>query len=510
MFRSVNFPWPHDRSTVLNYYMTGDCAAWEVIRSGINIGSIVYRDRSESYRFEPGVLYDGKTFENDGRATRMEGVIRANRSRLEQLEKEAVEFIKGHLRRVLDVPVIAFSGGKDSQVLLHLCSLTGKKMRVVQVDTGVDPPSNLNFSDAFLSRYPLFKIKRMGGDDIFWRALKKLGPPATDFQWCREILKKTATFRERKNYLLGVVKFLQRVFRTRVIFIEGTRRREEPWRVILKKDVEIKSPMINATDIRPIVEFTDLDIWMYLKLRNIPIHPTYTVEKNQRMICLFCPDKTCEEMNRVRDNSPAQWNRFYSELERWRTVFGFPEQWTTKNLWMRDKPVSRYRQELGIGSRIGMVRNRLNSVIEVAESGMRDDVYRSAMKIHGPFEMHGLKRWLRPFGKITGGAGGRSFSVITAEHRIEVYENGAIHVARFDTAHRSASGDLLRHWMVSYLNCIGCGACTVNCSKITIKNAKSHIGLLCNGCAACIQPVVATCPLNAIGLERCIESRQDS
>jgi ferredoxin len=350
----------------------------------------------------------------------------------------------------------------------------------------------------------------MGGDDIFWRALEKLGPPATDFQWCREILKKTTTFREPNNFLLRMVKLLQSIFRTRVIFIEGTRRREEPWRVILKKDVEIKSPMINATDIRPIVDFTDLDIWMYLQSRNIPIHPTYTAEKNQRMICLFCPDKTCEEMNRVRDNSPAQWDRFSSELERWRTIFGFPEQWTTKNLWMRDKPVSRYMQELGIASRIGMVRERLNSVVEVAESTMQDDGNTFAMRIKAPFEIGALRRWLRPFGKIIGGTNGQSFSVISNPSRMDVFENGEIRVVGVGAMCQSDPGKLLRQWMVSHLNCIGCGACTVNCSKIAIKDDKSHISRLCNGCAKCIEGVVAACPMNAIGIERCLVNKQDS
>jgi len=73
----------------------------------------------------------------------------------------------------------------------------------------------------------------------------------------------------------------------------------------LKRAVPIPESPAETTTIRPILDWTDLDIWIYLHRHEIPVNPTHYREKQQRLVCIFCPDKDRRELDLIREDAPG-------------------------------------------------------------------------------------------------------------------------------------------------------------------------------------------------------------
>src|SRR5439155_18438606 len=132
------------------------------------------------------------------RGVKLEDVVRANATRLAYLEREAIAYLDSYKPFLgLIVPTLGFSGGKDSVVLAHIVSRTKfRTVHVYQINTGIEPGYNEEFSNEFLARYKRFWVHQLFSKDLFWRTIQKLGPQALDFQWCRTILKNLSFYRQ--------------------------------------------------------------------------------------------------------------------------------------------------------------------------------------------------------------------------------------------------------------------------------------------------------------------------
>jgi 3'-phosphoadenosine 5'-phosphosulfate sulfotransferase (PAPS reductase)/FAD synthetase len=304
MFKASGLPWPVDHSVVVNAYARPDYSGWELISNGRVAGEILSYAGTDRVLFKPSPHYHENILKVD--QTTMDDVVKANRDHSDEIEKEAVEFIRAWCRKnFLTIPIMTFSGGKDSAVLAGLCYRSGVKMRVIQIDTGIDPVDNARYSSDLIARYRNLKLTRIENGDIFWRALEKLGPPASDFQWCRLILKLSAAYRSRTSRFVHLLRKIKPFLKLHIVLIDGPRRREEEWRKVLKRTVPIPESPAETTTIRPILDWTDLDIWIYLHRHEIPVNPTYYREKQQRLVCIFCPDKDRHELDLIREDAPG-------------------------------------------------------------------------------------------------------------------------------------------------------------------------------------------------------------
>ncbi len=508
LFRAVGLPWPVGAGTVINAYRRPDRLGWEIICRGARVGDITHDIRDADPVFAPAAGFDRESFDPDGHMT-MEDVVAANRTRLDALERGAVDFIRDWCgRRRFTVPMVTYSGGKDSAVLAHLCHRSGVKMRLVHIDTGIDPPGTRAYIERTLRPYRNLKPMHLGGDDIFWRALERLGPPALDFQWCRIVLKNSAPYRSSTARVAEMLRPLGRLVGLRIILIDGPRRREEPWRIVLKPQVAVVGTPIETLTIRPILDFTDLDVWMYLHRHAIPLHPTYSEEKHQRLVCLFCPDKDRHEMAASRAGSPQQWERFEREVERWRTKLGYPEEWRDHCLWTSDAPASGYARALGIGSHVEAVRRLLNERVTLGPSRAQDGRFKADGTLSGGFDGTALSRWLQPLGRTR--RRGATVKVECEEGTVTIDDDGRIGIHGFHADAVDALAALLRDWLAAWLNCIGCGACRSVIDHVRVRDGKAYIKRRCRPCPESVREAVTLCPVNATGLERCLGNKQDS
>ena len=213
-------------------------------------------------------------------------MVQKNRDMLDLIEQTTVKKIVAvyeKYRERLDCFHVAFSGGKDSCVLLDLVkkSLPQGSFVVVFGDTGMEFPDTYTLVDAVEAEcraegIPFYRAASHFKPEESWRLF---GPPSRTLRWCCSVHKstpQTLKIREilgRKNYVgLDFVG---------VRAAESIRRSTYQYENFGKKQRGQFSH-------NSILEWTSAEIWLYVYTHNLLINETYKMG-NSRAGCLFCP-----------------------------------------------------------------------------------------------------------------------------------------------------------------------------------------------------------------------------
>ena len=183
------------------------------------------------------------------------------------------------------LPILAFSGGKDSLVTYMMCIEAKINFKVIYSPTSVDPPELIYFikntfnSWAKENNYPIvefqkynkFSSKRAGGKMTgkmitMWTLISNRAmPPTRIARYC------CAELKERTGEEGDVI-------------ITGIRWQESKQRSNQKMVNYFKGKMM----IRPIVDWLDTEVWSYIISNNIPYCELY--DKGwDRLGCIGCP-----------------------------------------------------------------------------------------------------------------------------------------------------------------------------------------------------------------------------
>jgi len=161
---------------------------------------------------------------------------------------------------------LAFSGGKDSQVIYHLSQMAGVKLDAHYYVTTVDPPELMAF------------IKKKYSDVIFdlpeitmWDLIiKKHMPPTRVVRYCCQYLK--------EGYGFG------RVVMTGIRYEESINRRS--WDIY---NVRNKSKHKRKIIFNPIIDWLEWEVWEFLEKNNIKWCSLYDELEIDRLGCIGCP-----------------------------------------------------------------------------------------------------------------------------------------------------------------------------------------------------------------------------
>lgn len=206
---------------------------------------------------------------------------------------------------------VAFSGGKDSQCIYHLCEMAGVKFDAHYSVTSVDPPELVRF---IREKYPNVDMKiphdKDGKPITMWNLIpKKLMPPARLQRYCCSVMKEQ---NGQGRITVTGVRWAESVSRKNTrgvadIHSESRKLRQKledegadfhvnkNGGIVMNDDNDINRRMVeqcyrtHKTIVNPIVDWSEDQVWDFLKnLAHVESCSLYA-EGFKRLGCIGCP-----------------------------------------------------------------------------------------------------------------------------------------------------------------------------------------------------------------------------
>lgn len=184
----------------------------------------------------------------------------------------------------IDRFLASFSGGKDSQVVLDLCTraIPPQDFEVIYSDTGYELPTSLELYKTIEQHYKVlfpdlsFKVAKNHASVLsYW---DKIGTPSDTHRWCCAVMKTAPLYRSLK---------VDGNKQARVLTFDGVRAEESTRRSGYERTGKgVKhDTVINA---RPILNWNTTEVFLYLFRHKLLLNPAYR-QGMTRVGCLLCP-----------------------------------------------------------------------------------------------------------------------------------------------------------------------------------------------------------------------------
>ena len=233
---------------------------------------------------------------------------------------------------------VAFSGGKDSQCVYHLCKMAGVKFDAHYAVTSVDPPELVQFikehyPDAWEGRMHQYKD---GKPVTMWSLIAEHTlPPTRKVRYCCASLKEPGG---AGRVVVTGVRWAESANRAKthdVVGIQGKKKQtrriadeigatyklNKHGEIVMNDDNDSNRRMVEQcyrtrkTMVNPIVDWTDEDVWEFLNKYNIP-HCCLYDEGFKRLGCIGCPLSGRKNMERDFERWPKYKDLYIKAIQK--------------------------------------------------------------------------------------------------------------------------------------------------------------------------------------------------
>ena len=191
---------------------------------------------------------------------------------LEKKVEKAVKLLQVCYKAAGEPLEVAYSGGKDSDVILELAKMSGIEYRAIYKNTTIDPPGTIKHA-----KENGVEIRRP--KETFFSLMNRKGYPSRRRRFCCEELKE---YKILDNSVMGIRK------------CESTKRAKLYTEPTSCRIYGSKKNHVNA--IYPILDWSDEDELEFIEERGIKLHALYyrddgSIDVTKRLGCMCCPLK---------------------------------------------------------------------------------------------------------------------------------------------------------------------------------------------------------------------------
>lgn len=216
----------------------------------------------------------------------MQQIAFDGRTRLEIMVELAIKRLRHYAQFDPRGYYLAFSGGKDSQCIYHLAQEAGVKFDAHYNQTGIDPPelvynTRKHYPDVIVEPY----------EKSMWQLIRENGmPPIRTARYCCVHLKERGG--EGRTVVTGVraAESTMRKKNWGIVNRCSPKKSERAFAFDPEQGEQLMKmcPAKGKIMVAPIFDWTDEDVWAYIRDRNLPYCSLYD-EGFERLGCIGCP-----------------------------------------------------------------------------------------------------------------------------------------------------------------------------------------------------------------------------
>lgn len=464
-----------EMNTVWKYPDTDAPLLWaEGIRKYVLNGEVIAEAKGGSFYDKPKIVVKNNAVKKL-KPININQLIKINHSLMNGLVQRSIQFIRATYEQYEKQGykfVVAFSGGKDSIVLLDLVqrALAPDQFMVVFSDTGMELSDTYSAIDKAKNHYYNLNFQVARSSFSPTESWREFGPPGRGLRWCCGVHKSVPT--------LVLLKSISDGNNVKAVVFDGVRSEESDKRSTYAELSEGKKH-ISQVNCSPILKWSTPEIYLYILERNILFNKAYKFGLF-RVGCAVCP------------MSSSWWDGIANSLYKddLKPFLRYVEEYARAN--KPEKEIKKYIAQGGWKGRFGGrgLPNGGNRVHEIIQNNTIKFVFSETRQ-----------SWIdiaRIIGPIIEREPSRCKQIIkNKSYDFIVDEDGAsVTYSNFTNMDR-----YILSWLRGLANktayCIGCNCCSVECPtgafgidenrRITISNEK------CIHCCKCITEIKKGC-----------------
>ena len=384
----------------------------------------------------------------------------ANRTALQRIEEEAIEFIRREAKCFSDrEKIVSFSGGKDSAVTAILVKKALGLVPLLFGDTTIEFPDTYSYVQRFAESND-FELFQEEPDADFLSLCRILEPPSRIMRWCCTVCKSRPINKFYNQLPCDVLSF------------DGIRRMESSRRSDYPRVVHVQK-FSRQVAARPIVDWSSFAVWLYIFAEGLEYNPLYEYGYS-RVGCIYCPSNTPFNEYLTKLNFPELYCAWIEYLIDYTTKSGKedPESYVLEGYW-KSRNIMKHR----------------SFVVEPSQPcGQKNDTVYS---FDSPMTEE-LVEYLKPFGQLSIVEGTKQTGFVIGSGNPLVI-TGAVGDTQLSVSFGKKHTHLLKmrveKQVEKYLNCVHCGGCAGVCLEgaISIRDGRYHIDdSKCTRCRRCV------------------------